>query len=61
VWDDEAVEALLHRGEASDSLDSPLEKKDSANDYLSSFKIAQYVTRENGEAKPAAGKLFLKS
>ncbi|CAD5232400.1 unnamed protein product [Bursaphelenchus xylophilus] len=47
VWDDEAVDALLQRAEEADKETG--EKKDWANDYLSSFKVAQYVTKEKDE------------
>ncbi|KAI6201100.1 hypothetical protein M3Y96_00805500 [Aphelenchoides besseyi] len=52
VWDDEAVDALLHR--ASTTTDSGTEKKDWSDDYLSSFKVAQYVTRQTDEDKEAS-------
>jgi superfamily II DNA/RNA helicase len=53
VWDDEAVEALLERGDkvvpgvpaaAVEGAD-PEQEKNWANDYLSSFKVATYVTK----------------
>ncbi|CAD5223983.1 unnamed protein product [Bursaphelenchus okinawaensis] len=47
VWDDEAVDALLQRAGEADPETG--EKKDWANDYLSSFKVAQYVTKEKDE------------
>lgn len=52
VWDDDAVNVLLDR----DSHETPKdenggERKDLANDYLSSFKVAQYVTRQIDEPK----------
>ncbi|KAI6214790.1 hypothetical protein M3Y94_00309900 [Aphelenchoides besseyi] len=52
VWDDEAVDALLHR--ASTTTDSGTDKKDWSDDYLSSFKVAQYVTRQTDEDKEEA-------
>ncbi|GMS84761.1 hypothetical protein PENTCL1PPCAC_6936, partial [Pristionchus entomophagus] len=54
VWDDDAVDALLDRtrgeevkkeGEATDGK----EKKDWTNEYLSSFKVATYNTKEAEE------------
>ncbi|KAI6202867.1 hypothetical protein M3Y94_00490300 [Aphelenchoides besseyi] len=47
VWDDQAIEALLQRTTATD--DAGAEKKDWSDDYLSSFKVAQYVTRTDNE------------
>ncbi|CAD5214812.1 unnamed protein product [Bursaphelenchus okinawaensis] len=48
VWDDEAVEALLDRGGPADEQ-APEKKEHWTNEYLSSFKVAQYVTREADE------------
>uniref|UniRef100_A0AC34GUB4 DUF1087 domain-containing protein n=1 Tax=Panagrolaimus sp. ES5 TaxID=591445 RepID=A0AC34GUB4_9BILA len=48
IWDDEAVEALLDRtvgDEPKEASATGGEKKDWTNEYLSSFKVAQYVTR----------------
>ncbi|KAI6178175.1 hypothetical protein M3Y98_00472300 [Aphelenchoides besseyi] len=47
VWDDQAIEALLQRTTSTD--DTGAEKKDWSDDYLSSFKVAQYVTRTDNE------------
>ena len=44
VYDDETVEALLNR-----SQDGIEEKESWANEYLSSFKVAQYQTKEETE------------
>uniref|UniRef100_A0A183E8B4 DNA helicase n=1 Tax=Gongylonema pulchrum TaxID=637853 RepID=A0A183E8B4_9BILA len=49
IWDDEAVEALLDRS-ADDPKEKAGEKKEHwSNEYLSSFKVAQYTTREADE------------
>merc|ERR1712026_81229 len=46
VYNDEAVDALLDRSQQG------IEEKESwANEYLSSFKVAQYQTKEGGEAE----------
>merc|ERR1712227_794045 len=46
VYNDEAVAALLDRTQEG------IEEKESwANEYLSSFKVAQYQTKEGGEAE----------
>jgi len=44
VYDDKAVAALLDR-----SQEGVEEKENWANDYLSSFKVATYATKEGGE------------
>jgi hypothetical protein len=56
IWDDSAVEALLYRDHDATATKQPDavgeggEKKEHwANEYLSSFKVAQYVTREADE------------
>uniref|UniRef100_A0A914YHV2 Uncharacterized protein n=1 Tax=Panagrolaimus superbus TaxID=310955 RepID=A0A914YHV2_9BILA len=52
IWDDEAVEALLDRtvGDEPKEVKEGGEKKEHwTNEYLSSFKVAQYVTREADE------------
>lgn len=49
IWDDEAVDALLDRSAISKPQPTEGEKKDWTNEYLSSFKVAQYVTREADE------------
>lgn len=51
IWDDDAVSALLDRneGEEVQQKDPTGEKKDWTNEYLSSFKVAQYVTKEAEE------------
>jgi chromodomain-helicase-DNA-binding protein 4 len=48
IWDDEAVNALLDRatGEEVQKEAPSRERKDWTNEYLSSFKVAQYVTKE---------------
>nr|CAD2191886.1 unnamed protein product [Meloidogyne enterolobii] len=51
VWDDDAVDKLLERAEdetkeVAAAPDEP-ERKDWANDYLSSFKVATYITKED--------------
>jgi chromodomain-helicase-DNA-binding protein 4 len=47
IWDDEAVDALLDRVTGEEPKTSGTgEKKDWTNEYLSSFKVAQYVTKE---------------
>ncbi|EYC35781.1 hypothetical protein Y032_0985g3291 [Ancylostoma ceylanicum] len=47
VWDDEAVDALLDRTRDTDPKDKDGEKKEHwTNEYLSSFKVATYTTRE---------------
>lgn len=48
VWDDEAVDALLHRAGEADKETG--EKKDWANDYLSSFKASQHKLEQHGSA-----------
>lgn len=49
IWDDDAVEALLDRSVGDEPQKPDGEKKDWTNEYLSSFKVAQYVTREADE------------
>uniref|UniRef100_A0A914C339 Uncharacterized protein n=1 Tax=Acrobeloides nanus TaxID=290746 RepID=A0A914C339_9BILA len=51
VWDDEAVDALLDRsaGEPEEKPKEGVKKEHWSNEYLSSFKVAQYVTREADE------------
>lgn len=39
VWDDRAVDALLERGGEEEGDTEANERKDWANDYLSSFKV----------------------
>jgi chromodomain-helicase-DNA-binding protein 4 len=51
VWDDNAVDKLLERTEDEAKEDVAAatdegERKDWANDYLSSFKVATYITKE---------------
>merc|ERR1719429_796033 len=46
VYDDKAVKALLDR-----SQEGVEEKENWANEYLSSFKVATYVTKEGGEVE----------
>lgn len=49
IWDDEAVDALLDRT-AGENPEKQGEKKEHwSNEYLSSFKVAQYTTREADE------------
>ena len=49
IWDDEAVDALLDRSGPDTESGPPKEggekKEHWSNEYLSSFKVAQYVTR----------------
>lgn len=55
IWDDEAVDALLDRatGEDKPAEGPDGEKKEHwTNEYLSSFKVAQYTTREADEEEP---------
>uniref|UniRef100_A0A0K0CZG6 PHD-type domain-containing protein n=1 Tax=Angiostrongylus cantonensis TaxID=6313 RepID=A0A0K0CZG6_ANGCA len=50
VWDDAAVDALLDRCRDSDLKDKDGEKKEHwTNEYLSSFKVATYTTRETDD------------
>uniref|UniRef100_A0A7E5A0P2 DNA helicase n=1 Tax=Panagrellus redivivus TaxID=6233 RepID=A0A7E5A0P2_PANRE len=51
IWDDDAVDALLDRtvGEAPKPEEGEKKKEHWTNEYLSSFKVAQYVTREADE------------
>uniref|UniRef100_A0A914YFZ9 Helicase C-terminal domain-containing protein n=1 Tax=Panagrolaimus superbus TaxID=310955 RepID=A0A914YFZ9_9BILA len=52
IWDDEAVEALLDRtvgDEPKEVKEGGKKKEHWTNEYLSSFKVAQYVTREADE------------
>ncbi len=53
IWDDSAVEALLDRsggvGGTGEKTEDGKPKEHWANEYLSSFKVAQYVTREADE------------
>ena len=50
IWDDEAVDALLDRTVGEEPVPVSGEKKEHwTNEYLSSFKVAQYVTREADE------------
>lgn len=44
TWDDKTVCALLDRSQVGME-----EKENWANEYLSSFKVAQYVVKENDE------------
>ena len=46
VYDDKAVAALLDR-----SVEGVEEKENWANEYLSSFKVATYATKDGGEAE----------
>lgn len=47
IWDDDAVSALLERSTGEPTKhDGTGERKDWTNDYLSSFKVAQYTTRQ---------------
>lgn len=48
IWDDEAVDALLNRatGDEPKPTEGGEKKEHWTNEYLSSFKVAQYVTRE---------------
>ncbi|CAF4665713.1 unnamed protein product, partial [Rotaria magnacalcarata] len=43
-YDDQAIERLLDR-----SQEGIQEKEDGLNEYLSSFKVASYATRETNE------------
>jgi chromodomain-helicase-DNA-binding protein 4 len=52
IWDNEAVEALLDRtvgDEPKEPKEGGEKKEHWTNEYLSSFKVAQYVTREADE------------
>ncbi|VDL70684.1 unnamed protein product [Nippostrongylus brasiliensis] len=50
VWDDDAVDALLDRSRDTDPKDKDGEKKEHwTNEYLSSFKVATYTTRETDD------------
>ncbi|GMT16754.1 hypothetical protein PFISCL1PPCAC_8051, partial [Pristionchus fissidentatus] len=55
VWDDDAVDALLDRTRGEEVKKegaeggAPGEKKDWTNEYLSSFKVATYTTKEAEE------------
>ncbi|KAI6170672.1 hypothetical protein M3Y97_01127400 [Aphelenchoides bicaudatus] len=56
IWDDENVDALLDRSagekapkETNEGGGGTGERKDWTNEYLSSFKVAQYVTKETDE------------
>uniref|UniRef100_A0A914HC26 Chromodomain-helicase-DNA-binding protein 4 n=1 Tax=Globodera rostochiensis TaxID=31243 RepID=A0A914HC26_GLORO len=49
VWDDRAVEALLERGAEEEGDTEANDRKDWANDYLSSFKVATYTTTREEE------------
>ncbi|KAI6200928.1 hypothetical protein M3Y96_00786800 [Aphelenchoides besseyi] len=49
-WTDDAVSALLQRA-ASDEGGSGEKKEHWTNEYLSSFKVAQYVTREASDSE----------
>ncbi|XGW08722.1 hypothetical protein V3C99_011215 [Haemonchus contortus] len=50
VWDDAAVEALLDRDRDTEPKDKDGEKKEHwTNEYLSSFKVATYTTRETDD------------
>lgn len=48
IWDDRAVDALLDRSQTGETMADDSEKENWANEYLSSFKLAQY---EIGEAE----------
>lgn len=45
-YDDKTIEALLDREQEGDSMDVPGSENLLANEYLSSFKVASYVTKE---------------
>lgn len=49
VWDDKAVAALLERGGGEQTEETNTERKDWANEYLSSFKVATYTTETTQE------------
>lgn len=52
IWDDGAVEALLDRtagDEKKPEVPEGEKKEHWTNEYLSSFKVAQYTTREADE------------
>lgn len=49
IWDDEAVDALLDRGSGDEPTGDGDKKEHWTNEYLSSFKVAQYTTREADE------------
>ncbi len=48
-YDDKTIEALLDRDQEGESADIPGSVNLMANEYLSSFKVASYVTKEAGE------------
>ena len=45
-YDDRTIEALLDRDQEGDSSEVPGSENLLANEYLSSFKVASYVTKE---------------
>lgn len=51
IWDDAAVEALLDRSQVrkEPTKEEKEDKEHWSNEYLSSFKVAQYVTKEADE------------
>ncbi|PIO74437.1 helicase protein [Teladorsagia circumcincta] len=50
VWDDAAIDALLDRDRDTEPKDKDGEKKEHwTNEYLSSFKVATYTTRETDD------------
>ena len=48
-YDDKTIEVLLDREQEGDGVDVPGSENLLANEYLSSFKVASYVTKEVGE------------
>ena len=48
-YDNKTIEALLDRDQEGDGVDVPGTVNLLANEYLSSFKVASYVTKEVGE------------
>lgn len=54
IWDDKAVDALLDRSQVGIE-----EKENWANEYLSSFKVAQYVVKEAEEEEEVRTSFYL--
>lgn len=48
-YDDRTIEALLDREQEGDTSEVPGSVNLMANEYLSSFKVASYVTKELGD------------
>jgi len=58
IWDDKAVEALLDRSQTEDPQQQEVDKENWSNEYLSSFKVAQYVVKQADDEEESEVALF---